>query len=508
MLARNTRAIVAALTVLPWLTNAVSAQAVNIFVDAKLTTNGPGGSWATAWNNIQDGIDDASNELTHVDLFVAKGTYWGDDEYAISGACGGGTDDSRRTIVLKSPNGPRQIRLHGGFDGCSDSSCTSWGSEDPDLPEGPFNQTILTGSPPPIAAPYHILVADEFDFVSGSKAILDGFKVTGGTATVTGNCAQDWGAGLFLNGTVWVLAENVTFKDNVAGAAGGAVAAWNFLHDGGHFPLFDCKLSKFIGNGAARGGAIYTGAQTRLCNVEFSENGSFEVGQPYTLEGGAVYHEPITYGAFPNLHSTTLMAANVLMHDNIAEDGAAVCIKPPPDEFTGNSVWRNCTISYNIGGAAPNSGAAFQIGPGSGSGSPKFSAVISNSIIWGNPATSDLRRLFLPNAVNLFLWANDIGVLLPGGTYTGTGSNISMDPLYKNVGARNLRLSMMPVSPCIDTGLDTYVPNDFLDIDGDGDDTPTLPWDLDANPRLVDFAPGSQMIDMGAFETAPPAPGQ
>lgn len=44
---------------------------------------------------------------------------------------------------------------------------------------------------------------------------------------------------------------------------------------------------------------------------------------------------------------------------------------------------------------------------------------------------------------------------------------------------------------------------DTTDLDGDGNTTEQIPWDLDGNPRIVDGNDdGIAVVDMGAYETA------
>jgi len=62
-------------------------------------------------------------------------------------------------------------------------------------------------------------------------------------------------------------------------------------------------------------------------------------------------------------------------------------------------------------------------------------------------------------------------------------------------------------SPCIDAADNDAVPPDTLDLDGDGDTTEPIPFDLDGNPRFVDdpATPDTgngepPIVDMGAYE--------
>jgi len=58
---------------------------------------------------------------------------------------------------------------------------------------------------------------------------------------------------------------------------------------------------------------------------------------------------------------------------------------------------------------------------------------------------------------------------------------------------------LLPTSPCIDAGDNWAVPADTTDLDGDGNTTEPIPFDLDGNPRIVGDA-----VDMGAYELLTP----
>ena len=70
--------------------------------------------------------------------------------------------------------------------------------------------------------------------------------------------------------------------------------------------------------------------------------------------------------------------------------------------------------------------------------------------------------------------------------------NINADPqiLFKN-GSVEINAS----SPCIDSGNDAMLPNDVVDLDGDGDFLELLPIDF-----LSDLRIGGMQVDMGAIE--------
>jgi beta propeller repeat protein len=106
------------------------------------------------------------------------------------------------------------------------------------------------------------------------------------------------------------------------------------------------------------------------------------------------------------------------------------------------------------------------------------------------------------------------------GGWPGTG-NVDADPCFVKCGCwGDINDTNMPVepddpnavwldgdyhlragSPCIDHGDNAKLPLDTYDMDGDGNTTEPIPWDLDCDPRLVDGNDDTRsVVDMGAYE--------
>jgi hypothetical protein len=101
---------------------------------------------------------------------------------------------------------------------------------------------------------------------------------------------------------------------------------------------------------------------------------------------------------------------------------------------------------------------------------------------------------------------------------TGTDGNISADPRFVSVGPGADEiwgtaddtfgdLHLLPGSPCIDAGNNADVPADSADLDGDGNVTEPLPFDLAGAGRFADDpytaytgAGTAPIVDMGAYE--------
>jgi hypothetical protein len=108
------------------------------------------------------------------------------------------------------------------------------------------------------------------------------------------------------------------------------------------------------------------------------------------------------------------------------------------------------------------------------------------------------------------------GVLaVPGSTLTFGPGTIALDPSFTDpdgadgdpatIADNDYRLTL--ASPCIDSGDNSSIPSDVLDLDLDGDVTEPVPFDLDGNARFRDV-PGipdtgsgtPPIVDMGAYE--------
>ena len=100
-------------------------------------------------------------------------------------------------------------------------------------------------------------------------------------------------------------------------------------------------------------------------------------------------------------------------------------------------------------------------------------------------------------AQNSIFWNNGYGP-----SVGGSGNCIGVDPLFVQPGTDDLRLSVG--SPCANVGINSLLPPDEFDLDGDGDVSEPLPIDLGGNPRVLDG-----IMDAGAYEgeydAAPPA---
>jgi hypothetical protein len=163
----------------------------------------------------------------------------------------------------------------------------------------------------------------------------------------------------------------------------------------------------------------------------------------------------------------------------------------------------NCTFSENtasVGGGMYNHESS--------------TPTVTNCILWGNAdggGMDESAQIHDTSGAASVVTYSDVQ-----GGWTGAGGtgNINGDALFVDADGGdnipgteddNLRLGI--ASPAIDAGDNTAVPPDAGDLDGDGDTSEPIPFDLDGNPRFVDD-PGvpdtgvgpPPIVDMGAYE--------
>ena len=138
------------------------------------------------------------------------------------------------------------------------------------------------------------------------------------------------------------------------------------------------------------------------------------------------------------------------------------------------------------------------------------SPTLANSILWGNTATSGGAQIYNDASTPAIAYSDIQGAFAGGswdaGLGTDGGGNLDADPRFVDAdGADNVagtaddNLRLSAGSPASDAGSNGLVPADTADLDGDGNTTEPLPYDLDGSPRIVNGT-----VDMGAYESLAP----
>ena len=254
--------------------------------------------------------------------------------------------------------------------------------------------------------------------------------------------------------------------------------------------ISDCEIRDNTASGTgAYGGAIYN---TGILSVYNSE-----------LCGNVATHTD--GGAIRNTGDLTL--TNSVLSGNSAPNswGGAVSNLDGPA-----FVVKNCTITGNV---AQSDGGLFLV--------DSTTTTILNTIIACNSASSSpdvgIIRGTLTSSHNLIGDGTGQTTLIHGedGNLVGT-AEAPIDPRFvrdpsdggdgwgddpntpdidesANDDYGDLRLR--PDSPAVDAGDDALLPEDAYDLDGDGDTTEPIPFDIDGNPRVL-----GDRVDMGAYE--------
>ena len=277
---------------------------------------------------------------------------------------------------------------------------------------------------------------------------------SGNSATgsyVTGAQLPPVGGGLLIAPLVEpgpATLTNVSFSGNTA-PWGGGLAAWgmpypisvmltNVTFNGNTALGIEMDSAQLPGLG---GGMVFFGGAGRgatLTNVIFSNNSALAAGDQPGLGGGMFF-----MGGADSDSTLT----NATFSNNSAGNGGA------------------------IAGSCPNSNCSF---------------AIQNSILWGDGGDEIMGG-------GLTVLFSDVQ-----GGWEGDG-NIDSDPLFVDAAHGNLHLT--PGSPAVNNGYQPLLPADALDLDGDGNVTEPIPYDLDGNPRVVGgWMDVGGWVDMGAYE--------
>ena len=337
------------------------------------------------------------------------------------------------------------VKIKGGYAGFGEPDPNAWDVE--------LYETILSGDlngddGPDFTNNYE----NSYHVVNGSgrnrTAMLEGFIITAGNADGTYPACNGGGIYNVYGGSPTVA--NCIFKKNSASAYGGGV----YIFMDSHPMLSHCT---FIGNSTNSGGGSCsrTGCAPILSNCVFSGNSA-------TSKGGGIWNEG----------SLTLIGCT--FNGNSGKGGTGGLW-----DFFGRAALINCVLWGNIGNVT---GESAQI--------QNYSSYIGDT---------DIDYCCIEG------WT---------GTYGGVG-NIGEDPFFVDAdggdnvfGTEDDNPRLLPESSCLDAGDNDSVPDDTLDLDGDGNTAELIPFDADRNQRFIDEpnvpdtgngAP--PIVDIGAYES-------
>ncbi len=507
------------------------------YVDASAPDGGDGSAWTNAFNDLQDALTLAGSGD---EIWVAAGTYKPSVQ-VIGNTAGPDGGTGPRYVTFQMKNG---VGIYGGFAGTE----TTREERDWQTHITTLSGDIGTQDYTPDNA-YHVFY-HKFGLALDATAILDGVRITGGTAdlnqdfqfggaiynnsssptisncTITGNYASESGGAIALissssaisnctitnnsvagygssGGAIYSHSSSptitaCTITDNASGSDGGAI----YNTDSSSPTITDCSFAR---NSALSGGAIFNAESSpTIRNSSFTQNTA--------TSGGAIYNSysssPIiancsftlntaaTGGAiYEHFSSPTYVNCRFIQNSATGSQGGAIAAQYSTLSFANCLFSRNSSTDvggalYQFLGTAIITNCSFSLNTASNGGAAYMDVDNENfEYIYFTQSS-----IFWGNGTEIVI-ANFINhpiiiqsSIIQSGTYA-TGS----DPLF--VDAPNDDLTLQAGSPAIDVDVDFYLPADIADLDGDDDTAELIPYDLAGNDRVQ-----NDMIDMGAYE--------
>lgn len=330
------------------------------YVDIGAPAGGDGLAWATAYNDLQLALANA----TCSPIWVANGVYKPDvaspgdralsfvisSEVAVYGGFHG--DPGGETLLSQRDWGTNLTILSGDIDAAL-NTCGAGGDEScADVVDA--NGVTLSHEDIRGLNSYHVVKIDGETFEATSATRLDGFIVTAGDA---GGSGMDTVAGgLYCSarngGTCSPTLQNLAFYGNRAANGGGAI--FNDTYPGGTASP-SISDSSFSGNHAeSAGGAIYNWAvhngvsNPTLTDVDFTSNSSHG-------EGGALYSLADGNEDFPSAVSSPALT-RVTFTGNSSSSGGAITnhayggsSSPALTDVVSSPVLMDVTFTANVG---------------------------------------------------------------------------------------------------------------------------------------------------------------
>ncbi len=407
-----------------------------IYVRSSATGLNNGTSWINAYTDLQDAFD----EFSFSEIWVAKGTYTPSREPE------GQPDSKKRTFYIGFVN----KQIYGGFNGTE----TVLSQRDPRK-----NLTRLSGS----NNSYHVMITANLS----SSSIIDGFTFRQGNANnlltgaiiFSGNTYLARNGGGMYNYKSSPQITNCIFENNFATGGGGG------MYNRESSPtLTNCSFISNSTDNSGGGMENFVLSSPILVNCTFLSNTA--------TEGGGMYN----YQTLSTATFTNCSFAN----NSATSDGGAIYNSESSPQLI------NCTISSNTaegtGGGMYNGFSAFD--------APAV-ITISNSIISGNTAGSEnniSNNISTPSISSSIIGESGGSTSWNPVFGTDGGNNLDLDPLFTNaidpdglddiLGTIDDGLRLSVNSPAIDAGVVTATVTDIL-----------------GNTRNYNGA-----VDMGAYE--------
>jgi len=457
----------------------ISSETPIVYVDLNASGDNNGASWANAYTDLQDAIENAPFGSQ---IWVAQGTYTPTT----------GTD---REVSFEVPNG---VQIYGGFTG----------------EENSLNQRDVTANTTTLSGDIGVTANSSDNSVhvvnisdTSNSSVLDGFTISDGHADdsslsnngagiygvgsqailsnliISDNNADNLGGGMYSSNSLNQL-NNVSFEDNTAYYGGGLynTSSGSILTDttfannsavisGGAVYNENSSIfvseSRFGGNQAdTHGGAIYNNSNSNIVVDDAAFNGNTAKNS-----GGAIYND-----------SNSPVLTNVSFKENTAVSSGGAIFEGSGGEgkvangvFDGNiaefggGIYNNSTNTQGVNLTFANNNATESGSAIYSTGTDDTTPVYNNSIFWGNVGGED--SIFNDGANTI------VSQSIVQGGYEGLDIT-DEDPGYIDRDEGDLRI--LGSSPGIDAGTPEPV---------------TEATDIAGNSRII----GSD-VDLGAYE--------
>ncbi|TVQ45896.1 MAG: DUF4347 domain-containing protein [Gloeocapsa sp. DLM2.Bin57] len=292
----------------------------------------------------------------------------------------------------------------------------------------------------------------------------------GGTINITGSqFLNNSGTGIgshggIFNGSQMILIQS-TVTGNTSNIGTGGIA------NRANLTIIDTTIAENIGNQA---GGIYNRDQNLIIANSAIINNTGKTGGLFNRN---------TYG------SGTTTLTNVTISGNSATLEAGGIFNFRGTITINNSTITNNTARSNVGAGILSAGRT----------------IVGNSIIAGNLPSDGETIINVDGEIYESLGGNIIGTGREIDAFTATRDrtgvlqrNLGLEPLGDN-GGSTLTHNLSPNSLALDNGVDSILPQDFLDLNNNRDFTEPLPVDQRGFPRIS----GSR-VDAGALEVVGP----
>jgi Ca2+-binding RTX toxin-like protein len=305
---------------------------------------------------------------------------------------------------------------------------------------------------------------------------------------VKGGLTTEDGGGIYIRSNATALLFNTTVKNNssTSYSDGGGI------YNGGVLALVNSTVAdnKVVGS-STDGGGIYNNGQaillgTTIKNNTASSGGGIKNGGTLTISNSTIYNNTaVSFGGGIYSSSSTISLINSSVSGNKALYSGGIGVSNGTLNIFNSTITQNAITAtstyYGYVGGIDNSGASVNL---------------KNSIVAGNIGGSpDLYGNINGNNNNL------IGNLSGASGTVGTGTDIvNVNPqlgLLQDNGNGIFTHALLSGSPAINAGNNALVLTDVFDLDNDGNNSETIPFD-NRGSGYTRISGGT--VDIGAFE--------